>query len=135
MEMQIDAETAVREQSPSAGAPPHNTLPPGQRAMLPRPGQPLTMTRVGKPHAGVSLIVGMWKYTHATGAIAYERFTSDGEMVLLVEMQGREGTYVVRSDRVDVFLSTGNHTFTRIEDTLVATGSNGQAVTLRRAPR
>jgi hypothetical protein len=34
------------------------------------------------------------KYTHATGAIAYERFASDGEMVLLVEMQG-EGTYVL----------------------------------------
>lgn len=56
-------------------------------------------------------------------------------MVRLVEMLGREGTYVVRPDRVDVALPTGRHTFTRIGETLVATSSDGQAVTLRRAPR
>ena len=32
--------------------------------------------------------------------------------MLLVGMQGREGTYVVRPDRVDVVLPTGSHTFT-----------------------
>ena len=72
--------------------------------MLDRRSRPLTMTRVGKPVPGVPLIVGTWTYTHATGATAYERFTSNGEMVLLVEMQGFEGTYVVRPDRVDVAL-------------------------------
>lgn len=81
----------------TAGAP-YDTLLPDQRAMVDRLSQPLTKTRVGKPMPGVLLIVGTWRYTDATGATAYERFTSDGEMVSLMEMQGREGTYVVRPD-------------------------------------
>ena len=134
MEMRIDADSAVREQRPPTGAP-YDTLPPDQRAMVDRLSQPLTMTCVGEPMPGVPLIVGTWRYTDATGATAYERFTSDGEMVRLVEMQGREGTYVVRPDRVDVSLPTGSQTLTRVGETLVAASSAGQAVTLRRAPR
>jgi hypothetical protein len=72
------------------------------------------MTRVGQAMAGAPLIVGTWTYTHPTGATAYERFTSGGEMVLLVEMQASEGTYAVRPDRVDVALPTGSQTFTRM---------------------
>jgi hypothetical protein len=134
MQMRIDAERAVREPRPPAGAPPSDTLPPDQRAMLDRLLQPLSMTRVGKPMPGVPLIVGTWIYTHATGATAYERFTSDGEMVLLVEMRRTEGTYVVRPDRVEVTLPSGNDRLTRVGETLVATISGGQAVTLRRDP-
>jgi hypothetical protein len=134
-QMQIDGDTAVREQPPPPAVPPRNTLPADQRAMLDRLSQPLTMTRVGKPMPGVPLIVGTWKYTHVTGTTAYERFTSDGEMVTLVEMQGHEGTYVVRPDRVDVALPSGSHTLTRVGEALVAASSNGQAVTLRRDPR
>ena len=131
VQMRIDAESAVREQPPPTGAPPRDTLTADERAMLERLSRPLTMTRVGKPIQGAPLIVGTWTYTHPTGATAYERFTSNGEMVLLVEMRGDEGTYVVRPDRVDVALPTSSHTLMRIGETLVAT----PAGTLRRDPR
>ena len=135
MQMRIDGDTAVRQQPPPAAAPPRDTLPPDQRAMLDRLSQPLTMTRVGKPMAGAPLIVGTWRYTHPTGATAYERFTSGGEMVLLVEMQASEGTYAVRPDRVDVAFPTSSQTFKRMGETLVTTNTEGQAITFRRAPR
>lgn len=99
--------------------------------MLDRPSRPSTMTRVGSPSLARHSLSAPWTYTDATGATAYERFTSTGEMVLLVETRGDEGTYVIRPDRVDVALPTINHTLMRIGETLVARGP----VTVRRDPR
>ena len=134
VEMQITGDTAVRRQPPPPNAPPRNTLPPDQRAMLDRMSQPLAMRRVGGAVPGAPLIVGTWTYEHYTGATAYERFTPGGSMILLVEMQARRGTYALRSDRVVLELSDGAETFLRKDDALVSS-VEGKPLTFRRAPQ
>jgi hypothetical protein len=133
MEMQINGDTAVRRQPPP-DAPPRDTLPPDQRAMLDRMSQPLAMRRVGAAAPGAPLIVGTWTYEHYTGATAFERFTPGGSMILLVEMQASQGTYTLLSDRIVVDLPDGAQTFLRKDDALVS-AAGGKPLTFRRAPQ
>jgi hypothetical protein len=98
-----------------------------------RMSQPLKMKRIGARIPGTPPILGTWTYTHSTDATAYERFTPDGHMVLLVEMQVNQGIYNVSLGGVLVEFPSGSLTFVRKSEVLVTT-MEGKPVTFRRAP-
>ena len=107
-ELVVKGDTAVRRPRPPADAPPRESLPPDQRAMLDRLTQPITMTRVGKASPGAEAIVGTWTYDHPSGGTAYETFTGDGKTFLRVRMQAVEGTYTSTAGRILVTLPNGS---------------------------
>jgi len=62
-------------------------------------GVEIPADRIGSPVAGVSSIVGSWRYRHATGATTYEHYTPDGRLALRVPMPNttKIGCYTVNA--------------------------------------
>ena len=64
------------------------------------PGQPadrVEKRRVSAGPADAPAIVGVWTYKHYTGVPAFERYTTDGRMLLRIPMPGeKETTFSVR---------------------------------------
>jgi hypothetical protein len=56
--------------------------------------------RVGRAEEGSSPLVGIWRYHHDTGAIAYERYTPDGKLYFRLPMKGSTGCFEVTADRL-----------------------------------
>jgi hypothetical protein len=49
-----------------------------------------------------SSIVGAWRYRHYTGAIAFERYTSDGLLQFRLPMTSSSGCYSVEKNRINL---------------------------------
>jgi TonB family protein len=60
----------------------------------------LKKERVGAQAPGTTPIVGVWKYRHYTGAVAYERYTTDGHMQLRIAMREDHGQYSAVNGRI-----------------------------------
>jgi hypothetical protein len=70
-------------------------------------GSTLRKERVGKPEEGSPAIVGVWRYRHDTGAIAFERYTGDGRMLLRLPLAGSTGCYNVTGNRISMTSNRG----------------------------
>ena len=98
-------------------------------------GQQIVKTRVGTAVAGQSPIVGVWKYTHPTGAPAWERYTGEGTMFLRVVLSATAATYVVSGSTVTISGAGGTPTFRGAldGDALTMTTADGRATRYLRA--
>jgi hypothetical protein len=56
--------------------------------------------RVGKAEPGSPPIVGVWRFRHDTGAIAYEKYGADGRVSLRLPLASSTGCYKVLGDRL-----------------------------------
>jgi hypothetical protein len=63
-------------------------------------GSTIKKERVGKAEPGSPPIVGVWRFRHDTGAIAYERYGADGRMSLRLPLASSTGCYKVQGDRL-----------------------------------
>jgi hypothetical protein len=63
-------------------------------------GSTLRKERVGKAGAGSPAIVGVWRFRDVTGAIAFERYTEDGRVLLRLPLAGSTGCYKLAGDRL-----------------------------------
>jgi len=61
--------------------------------------------RLGKPEKGASQLVGVWRYRHYTGGIAFERYARDGNLLFRLPMTSATGCYSVDSETHEVQLS------------------------------
>jgi hypothetical protein len=52
-------------------------------------------------------IVGVWKYRHYTGAIAFERYTVGGDLSLRLPMTSSTGCYLPNIEKKEISLSPG----------------------------
>jgi hypothetical protein len=59
-----------------------------------RSGPSVRKERVGLSESGQAPIVGVWRYRHYTGAIAFERYTPEGRMYFRLPMTSSAGCYV-----------------------------------------
>ncbi len=135
--LHVEGDTALQQQAPPADAPPRERLSQEERAMFDRMSKPITMTRVGTATPGDPPLVGTWTYTHPTGATAFETYTRDGQMYLLVLFAHGtvEGSYTVDSASVRMKLPDGYETLTRKGDLLMSGTLEGRHATFRRAPQ
>lgn len=65
-------------------------------------GDPITKTRVGAAADPEHPIVGVWRYPHASGGTAWERYTADGTMEFRLPMSERPSTCAVTGDRLAI---------------------------------
>ena len=63
-------------------------------------GPAVKKERIGKAEPGSPPIVGVWRFRHETGAIAYERFGADGRVSLRLPLASSTGCYKVQGDRL-----------------------------------
>lgn len=58
------------------------------------PGGPkIRKERIGGTETGKAPIVGVWRYRHPTGGLAFERYTSDGQVYLRIPLTSSLGCY------------------------------------------
>lgn len=53
----------------------------------------VTKERVGQAQEGVPPIVGVWRYQHPAGGVAFERYTSDGHISLRLPLASESGRF------------------------------------------
>ena len=63
-------------------------------------GQTVRKERFGKAEAGSSPVLGVWRFRHDTGAIAFERYTEDGRVLLRLPLASSTGCYKLAGDRL-----------------------------------
>src|SRR4051812_13001858 len=63
-------------------------------------GPEVRKQRVGKAEPGSPPIVGIWRFRHDTGAIAYEKYGADGRVSLRLPLASSTGCYKVQGDRL-----------------------------------
>jgi 2-polyprenyl-6-methoxyphenol hydroxylase-like FAD-dependent oxidoreductase len=57
-------------------------------------GSEIRKERVGAPPAaGASPLVGVWRYRHFAGAIAFERYAADGRLLFRLPLTSEQGCY------------------------------------------
>ena len=66
--------------------------------------------RVGAAEKGASPLIGVWRYRHYTGGIAFERFLKDGNMLFRLPMSSASGCYLVDTKTHDVALTASDGT-------------------------
>ncbi len=73
------------------------------------PGAPsLRRDRIGAPDPSAQQIVGAWRYRHYTGAIAFERYTADGDLFFRLPMKSSAGCYAPDLTKHRVLLTPVN---------------------------
>lgn len=101
------------------------------------PGAPeVRKERIGRAEPGRDPIVGAWRYRHPTGAIAYERYTPDGQMSLRLPMTSSTGCYKMEAGKVALARAQGgglNGSFEMKGEDLVLTFAD-KSVTYRKEP-
>lgn len=135
IQLRIEGDTAMLQQPAPADAPPREQMSADDRAMFDRMSKPVTMKRAGPLSPGDPPIVGTWQYTHPTGAMAYQTFTRDGNMYLLVLMNAAEGTYASDGARIVVKLQGRKEVLTWTGDKLMSGSLEGRHATFHRAPK
>jgi hypothetical protein len=65
-------------------------------------GAPVRKERVGKAEEGSPPLVGVWRYRHYTGGIAFERYTPDGKLDFRLPMRGSTGCFRIAGDRLSL---------------------------------
>jgi hypothetical protein len=97
----------------------------GDTLIQPGPdGSSIRKERVGRAEAGNSPLVGIWRYRHYTGGIAYERYTADGKLYFRLPMKGSKGCFEVNDDRLSL-KGRGR------KDSVVRIALNGDELTVR----
>ncbi len=98
-------------------------------------GQQIVKTRVGTAVTGQSPVVGVWRYTHPTGAPAWERYTVEGKVFLRVVLTATAATYAVSGSTVTISGAAGSVAYRCALDAdgLAMTTADGRATRYRRA--
>jgi hypothetical protein len=65
-------------------------------------GDPITKSRVGAAADAEHPLVGVWRYPHASGGTAWERYGSDGAMMFRLATTERPSTCTVTGDRLAI---------------------------------
>jgi hypothetical protein len=65
-------------------------------------GGEIRKERLGTTEAGADSIVGAWRYRHYTGAIAFERYTTDGRLLFRLPMTSQTSCYQATDTTVTV---------------------------------
>ena len=68
-------------------------------------GSTIRRERVGKRDPKDPEIVGVWRYRHYTGGIAFERYTPDGDLLFRLPMTSSTGCYVPSMEKHEVLLA------------------------------
>jgi len=95
----------------------------------PRSGEAVTRTRAGAPADAAKPLIGVWRYPHATGGTAWERYTADGTMEFRMPTSERPARCAVAGGRLAI-LSPEMKTDARYEvkgGKLLLFGSAGEA--------
>jgi hypothetical protein len=59
-------------------------------------GSVVIKERIGPSETGTPAIVGAWRYRHYTGAMAFERYTTDGQLYFRLPMRSFVGRYTLK---------------------------------------
>jgi hypothetical protein len=100
-------------------------------------GSVVRRERLRGQKASAPTIVGEWRYCHSAGAVAYERYTDSGKLLLRIPMRSMTGRYSFEGDVLT--LSRGQSPDVKLKavvkgDSLVVSGSSGRSHELRREP-
>jgi hypothetical protein len=68
----------------------------------PPTGDPITKTRVGAAADAERPLLGIWRYPHASGGTAWERYGADGAMMFRLATTERPSTCTVTGDRLAI---------------------------------
>lgn len=68
-------------------------------------GSSFVRDRVGEAEPGKPIILGVWRYRHYTGGIAFERYTEDGNILLRLPMKSSTGCYLLSTGGTEVVLT------------------------------
>jgi|SRR5215470_10561778 len=90
--------------------------------------------RVGSRAAGKDPLVGVWRYRHYTGAIAFERYTEDGRLLFRLPMTSEQGCYRATGDALslDIDGRTNTAQYTVAGTRLTLRSADGKTHTFRR---
>ena len=97
-------------------------------------GEPITKTRAGAVEDAERPILGVWRYPHATGGTAWERYGADGTMLFRLAITYQPSVCSVTGDRLAI-VSPQMKTDARFElagDELRLFGSSDEARLFRR---
>ena len=100
----------------------------------PPTGDPITKTRVGAAADAEHPLLGVWRYPHASGGTAWERYGADGAMMFRLATTERPSTCAVAGDRLAI-VSPQMRTDARFEvkgDELRMFGASDEARLFRR---
>ena len=98
-------------------------------------GHEVPKERVGPlPASGVPLLVGVWRYRHYTGAIAFERYTVDGHFLFRLPLTSHQGCYRVAGTSLSLEMveSSNKMQYTVSGDTLTLSREGGKSTTYHR---
>ena len=70
----------------------------------------VTKERVGQAQEGLPPIVGVWRYQHPAGGIAFERYTSDGHISLRLPIVSESGRFTLSEGTVALARDSGPET-------------------------
>jgi hypothetical protein len=97
-------------------------------------GSTLRKDRADVPSSNKPSIIGVWRYRHYTGGIAYERFTSDGIFQFRLPMTSSTGCYAIEGDQLIVIKNNKEKISTkyRIHDSKLEIENKSKAPTVYR---
>ena len=58
-------------------------------------GTVISKERVGQAQEGVPPIVGVWRYQHPAGGVAFERYTADGRVSIRIPLALESGRFTL----------------------------------------
>jgi hypothetical protein len=91
-------------------------------------------TRFGPAAGKGDSIVGVWRFRHYTGATAYERYTSDGRVLLRIPLSGYAGCFSVDGDRFSVTQPKNLSRQFTVTTSELKVHDNGRTYVYRRVP-
>jgi len=65
------------------------------------------MTRVGPPPDPTNLLLGVWRYRHHTGGVAFEKYLPDGRLLFRVPFPAKTGCFTVQASDVSLSYPEG----------------------------
>ena len=100
-------------------------------------GSVVEKKRVGPATKSKSALVGAWRYRHYTGAIAFERYTPEGQLLFRLPMASSVGCFVTRGTEITLAQPDQPENLFKYEVSgpkLVLTDSAGKAAKYRKDP-
>ena len=70
-------------------------------------GSAVTKTRFGDAGSNASPIIGMWRYRHYAGPMAFESYTDDGRLLFRMPMRSSAACYGVSGNDLTITKATG----------------------------
>ena len=108
----------------------------GQKLLEKGPdGSVIEKDRVGSAVQGESGLVGAWRYRHYTGAIAFERYTPDGQLLFRLPLSSSTGCFVARERELTLAVPNQAEEVFRYDisgEKLVLTDSAGHSSSYRK---